>query len=62
MSSHDGEGVEEVLRSIGSMSRESGLTVSALRFYDGAGLLSPAHVDPHTAYRYYAPDQLAVAR
>jgi DNA polymerase III subunit beta len=52
----------EGLRGIGRMSRESGLTVSALRFYDGAGLLSPAHVDSHTAYRYYAPDQLAVAR
>lgn len=62
MSSHDGEGVEEVLRSIGSMSRESGLTVSALRFYDGAGLLSPARVDPDSGYRYYAPDQVAVAR
>lgn len=62
MSSRDGEGVEEVLRSIGSMSRESGLTVSALRFYDGAGVLSPAFVDPGSGYRYYAPDQLVVAR
>jgi DNA polymerase III subunit beta len=47
---------------IGRMSRKSGLTVSALRFYDGAGVLTPAGVDPGTGYRYYAPDQLVVAR
>lgn len=52
----------ESLRGIGEMARESGLTVSALRFYDGAGVLDPAHVDPHSGYRFYAPDQLVVAR
>jgi DNA-binding transcriptional MerR regulator len=52
----------ESMRGIGRMSRESGLTVSALRFYDGAGLLCPAHVDPHTGYRFYAPEQVAIAR
>lgn len=36
---------------IGQMARECGLTVSALRFYDGAGVLVPARVDPHTGYR-----------
>jgi len=50
------------MRGIGRMSRESGLTVSALRFYDGAGLLCPAHVDPHSGYRFYAPEQVAAAR
>ncbi len=50
------------MRGIGRMSRESGLTVSALRFYDGAGLLCPAHVDPSSGYRYYAPGQVAQAR
>jgi DNA polymerase III subunit beta len=49
-------------RGIGRMSRESGLTVSALRFYDGAGVLVPAHVDARTGYRYYAPEQLVAAR
>ncbi|MGH3585592.1 MAG: MerR family transcriptional regulator [Pseudonocardia sp.] len=44
------------------MARESGLTVSALRFYDGAGVLTPASVDPDTGYRYYRPDQVRVAR
>ncbi|WP_209313861.1 MerR family transcriptional regulator [Blastococcus sp. TF02A_35] len=44
------------------MARESGLTVSALRFYDGAGVLVPAHVDPWTSYRWYSDEQVAVAR
>ncbi|GAA1296287.1 MerR family transcriptional regulator [Pseudonocardia xinjiangensis] len=52
----------ERLRGIGQMSRESGLTVSALRFYDGAGVLVPARVDPSTGYRSYSPEQVAVAR
>jgi DNA-binding transcriptional MerR regulator len=44
------------------MACESGLSVSVLRFYDGAGVLTPASVDPDTGYRYYAPDQVVVAR
>ncbi|MEE6262283.1 MerR family transcriptional regulator [Plantactinospora sonchi] len=48
--------------SIGEMARASGLTVSALRFYDGAGVLAPALVDPATGYRWYATDQLPEAR
>jgi DNA polymerase-3 subunit beta len=54
--------IVESLRGIGRMSRESGLTVSALRFYDGAGVLVPAHVDPRTGYRSYAPEQVLAAR
>lgn len=50
------------MESIGATARASGLTVSALRFYDGAGVLVPAHVDPHSGYRRYGPDQLVVAR
>lgn len=34
-----------------------GLTPSALRFYDDCGLLTPAHVDAGSGYRYYAVDQ-----
>lgn len=49
-------------RTIGRMARESGLSVSALRFYDGAGVLTPARVDAASGYRYYAPDQVVVAR
>jgi DNA polymerase-3 subunit beta len=55
-------GMEEELRGIGAVARESGLSVSALRFYDRAGVLVPADVDPRTGYRYYAADQVVVAR
>src|SRR3712207_5097738 len=55
-------GVEGHRRGIGRMARESGLTVSALRFYDGAGVLVPARVDPWTSYRWYSDDQVATAR
>jgi DNA polymerase-3 subunit beta len=54
--------VNGAVRTIGRMACESGLSVSALRFYDGAGVLIPASVDPGTGYRYYAPDQVVVAR
>ena len=55
-------GVESDMRGIGEMARASGLSVSALRFYDGAGVLVPAEVDPDTGYRRYADDQLRAAR
>ena len=54
--------VESIVIGIGEMSRRSGLTVSALRFYDGVGLLVPAYVDPCSAYRRYREDQVATAR
>ncbi|WP_182447134.1 MerR family transcriptional regulator [Streptacidiphilus sp. PB12-B1b] len=50
------------MRSIGELARDSGLTVSALRFYDGAGVLVPSWVDPDSGYRWYAPEQLGEAR
>lgn len=50
------------MRGIGEMARASGLSVSALRYYDGAGVLVPAAVDPDTGYRRYADDQLRAAR
>jgi DNA polymerase III subunit beta len=50
------------MRGIGEVARASGLTVSALRFYDGAGVLVPAEVDPATGYRRYAEDQVRAAR
>jgi DNA-binding transcriptional MerR regulator len=54
--------VEEHVRGIGQTARESGLTVSALRFYDGAGVLVPARVDPRSNYRWYSDDQVLAAR
>lgn len=50
------------LLTVGAFARASGLPVSALRYYDAAGLLRPAHVDPATGYRRYAPDQVERAR
>ncbi|MFG2694046.1 MerR family transcriptional regulator [Kitasatospora sp. NPDC048407] len=54
--------VENRMRSIGELARASGLSVSALRFYDGAGIFVPAAVDPHSGYRWYADEQLPDAR
>jgi DNA polymerase III subunit beta len=54
--------VESDMRGIGETARASGLSVSALRFYDGAGVLVPASVDPATGYRRYADDQIRAAR
>jgi DNA-binding transcriptional MerR regulator len=50
------------LHSIGELARASGLTVSALRFYDSAGVLTPALVDPVTGYRWYTDAQIGPAR
>lgn len=50
------------MRSIGEAARASGLTVSALRWYDGAGVLVPAAVDPATGYRRYTAEQIRAAR
>ncbi|MFD3718877.1 MerR family transcriptional regulator [Streptomyces sp. NPDC058674] len=49
--------MENEMRSIGEMARDSGLSVSALRFYDRAGVLVPAWVDPVSGYRWYEPVQ-----
>ncbi len=45
------------MRGIGEMARDSGLGVSALRFYDRAGVLVPAWVDPVSGYRWYGREQ-----
>lgn len=50
------------MHGIGWMARESGLTVSALRFYDSVGVLVPTRVDPHSGYRWYSEDQVLDAR
>jgi DNA-binding transcriptional MerR regulator len=54
--------VERETLSIGELARASGLTVSALRFYDRARVLVPAWVDAHTGYRWYTTDQVRTAR
>ncbi len=47
---------------IGEFSRESHLSVKALRLYDELELLSPARVDTASGYRYYELSQLSEAR
>jgi DNA-binding transcriptional MerR regulator len=42
---------------IGEFGRRAGLTIKALRLYEGSGLLSPAEVDP-SGYRRYTAAQL----
>ena len=54
--------MENELLGIGRVAALSGLPVSALRFYDGAGVLPPAMVDPASGYRFYLPSQVATAR
>ncbi|WP_203717364.1 DNA polymerase III subunit beta family protein [Asanoa siamensis] len=50
------------MRSIGDTARASGLSVSALRFYDRAGVIVPALVDPVNGYRWYTDHQVRQAR
>lgn len=50
------------LLTIGAFAKASRLSPKALRLYDELGLLTPAHVDPATGYRRYAPEQLDQAR
>ena len=44
---------------IGEFSRIARVSARLLRFYDEIGLLTPAHADPQTGYRYYTVTQLA---
>jgi DNA-binding transcriptional MerR regulator len=50
------------LLSVGRLARRAGLTPKALRHYDRVGLLRPTVVDSDTGYRWYHPDQVALAR
>lgn len=43
---------------IGDFSRLGRVSVVTLRHYDDLGLLTPAHTDPDSGYRYYAVEQL----
>jgi DNA-binding transcriptional MerR regulator len=51
----------ERLMTVGQLARRAGLTAKALRHYDRIGLLRPARVDA-SGYRWYAPEQVALAR
>jgi DNA-binding transcriptional MerR regulator len=44
---------------IGEFSQISRVSKRLLQYYDEIGLLKPAHIDPHTGYRYYSARQLS---
>jgi DNA-binding transcriptional MerR regulator len=44
--------------SIGDFAGLGRVSVRMLRHYDAIGLIRPAHVDPHSGYRYYTAAQL----
>lgn len=44
---------------IGDFARHGRVSVRMLRHYDALGLLSPAHTDPSSGYRYYDAAQLS---
>lgn len=47
---------------IGEFAKRCGISVSALRYYDEQGLLSPVFIDRFTGYRFYGKEQVAVCR
>lgn len=48
--------------SIGRFAAMTGLSQSALRYYDTHDVLAPATVDESSGYRWYAPEQIPPAR
>jgi len=46
----------EPLLTISAFSKAVELAPSALRYYDEAGLLTPAEIGPRSGYRYYTPE------
>ncbi|HEX2902185.1 MAG TPA: MerR family transcriptional regulator [Jatrophihabitans sp.] len=54
--------MENELLGIGRLAALSGLTVSAIRFYDSADVLKPTWVDPVSGYRSYSRNQVGPAR
>ncbi len=45
---------------IGEFSKLTQITIRMLRYYDEAGVLKPADIDPWTGYRMYSVDQIPV--
>ena len=48
------------LLSIGALSKQTGVHIKSLRYYDSLGILRPAYVDPSSGYRYYSLQQIPV--
>ncbi|MGW0970610.1 MerR family transcriptional regulator [Streptomyces sp. NPDC002516] len=54
--------VDKDLLTIGAFASRARLSAKALRLYDRLGLLTPAHVDEVSGYRYYRAEQTERAR
>lgn len=52
--------MKDKLLSIGEVSRMKGVSPKSLRYYEQLGILTPARVDKHSGYRYYAMSQMVV--
>lgn len=48
----------EGLFSIGEIATVCGVSIDTLRFYETKALITPAHVDPESGYRYYRRENL----
>jgi len=48
------------LLTIGELSKRTGCSIKALRYYDSIGLLKPVYVDPNSNYRYYKFEQTRI--
>lgn len=48
------------LLTIGNLSKQTGVHVKSLRYYEQLGILLPAYTDPDTGYRYYTFSQIPV--
>ncbi|NUO46105.1 MAG: MerR family transcriptional regulator [Streptomyces sp.] len=60
MTDHDP--LHDDLLTIGAFAARARLSAKALRLYDRLGLLTPAHVDEASGYRYYRAGQVERAR
>ena len=51
---------KENLLSISALSKQTGVHIKSLRYYDSLGILRPAYVDSSSGYRYYSLQQIPV--
>ena len=51
---------KENLLSIGALSKQTGVHIKSLRYYDSLGILRPVYVDSNSGYRYYSLQQIPV--
>lgn len=51
---------KDKLLSIGQLSKQTGVNIGSLRYYDQLGILPPSYVDVQSGYRYYSFPQIYV--